>query len=240
MPETSEFAGRRIAVTGGSSGIGLGIVELLLAEGAEVFSLDVQPGPAGTYVETDVRDPASLERAADAVARAGAIDGLVACAGVRGPDVPAEELAIEDFDAVLAVNLRGVFLTCQAFGRRMLEAGDGRIVVIASNAGTSIVPGPMKIIHYNTAKAGVMGMVRTFAVEWARRGVRINAVSPGYTRTPFLDLDRDRHQGWLDAIAVGRFGEVHEIASAVRFLLSDGAGFCCGTELLADGGYTLI
>ncbi|MGP3961711.1 SDR family NAD(P)-dependent oxidoreductase [Nonomuraea sp. 3N208] len=237
MTETPEFAGRRVAVTGGASGIGLGIVESLLAEGAEVFALDLRPGPAGIFVEADVRDPVSLERAAEAT---GGVDALVACAGVRGPDIAAEDLPIDDFDAVLAVNLRGVFLTCQTFGRRMLAAGAGRIVVIASNAGTSIVPGPMRIIHYNTAKAGVMGMVRTFAVEWAKRGVRINAVSPGYTRTPFLDLDPDKHQSWLNSIPVGRFGEVTEVAAAVRFLLSDGAGFCCGTELLADGGYTLI
>lgn len=241
MPSAqTEFHGRVIAISGAASGIGLGIAQRLLAEGADVFSLDVHEGPAGTHIEADVRDPESMARAVATIhARSGRIDGFVANAGVRGPDVGVEDMAVDAFDDVLSVNLRGVFVSCQAFGRAMLDQGDGRIVVIASMSGNRIINVPMRIAHYHAAKGGVTALARALAVEWGPRGVRVNALSPGYIRTPLADADTEHHGLWQDMTVLGRFGTVEEVAGGVRYLLSDEAAFCCGTDLLMDGGYVL-
>jgi NAD(P)-dependent dehydrogenase (short-subunit alcohol dehydrogenase family) len=241
MPSAqTEFHGRIIAISGAASGIGLGIAQRLLAEGAEVFSLDVREGPAGTHIDADVRDPESMARAVTTIrALSGRVDGFVANAGVRGPDIGAEAMEVEDFDTVLSVNLRGVFVSCQAFGRAMLEQGDGRIVAIASMSGNRIINVPMRIAHYHAAKGGVTALVRALAVEWAPRGVRVNALSPGYIRTPLSEADTEHHALWEDMTVLGRLGTAEEVAGGVRYLLSDEAAFCCGTDLLMDGGYVL-
>jgi NAD(P)-dependent dehydrogenase (short-subunit alcohol dehydrogenase family) len=236
----TEFHGRVIAISGAASGIGLGIARRLLAEGAEVFSLDLHPGPAGRHIEADVRDPESMTRAVATIrARSGRIDGFVANAGVRGPDVGVEDMPVEAFDEVLSVNLRGVFVSCQAFGRAMLDQGGGRIVVIASMSGNRIINVPMRIAHYHAAKGGVIALARALAVEWGPRGVRVNALSPGYIRTPLAETDTEHHALWEDMTVLGRLGTVEEVAGGVRYLLSDDAAFCCGTDLLMDGGYVL-
>jgi len=132
--------GARIAVTGAAGGIGAAACAWLVAAGAEVYALDLSPADeqAGTFVRTDVTDPASVTAAVESItATAGAVDGLVAGAGIAENDIAAEEMPIETFDRVLSVNLRGVFLCCQAFGRRMLDVGHGRIVVISSMSGTT-------------------------------------------------------------------------------------------------------
>src|SRR4051794_32401733 len=241
MPDAqTEFQGRVVAITGAASGIGLGIARRLLDEGAEVFSLDLHEGPAGRHVQADVRDPESMARAVEAIrAHSGRIDGFVANAGVRGPDVGAEDMAIDDFDQVLRVNLRGVFVSCQAFGRAMLDQGDGRIVVIASMSGNRIINVPMRIAHYHAAKGGVTALMRALAVEWGPRGVRVNALSPGYVLTPLAEADTEHHALWQEMTVLGRLGTVDEVAAGVRYLLSDDAAFCCGTDLLMDGGYVL-
>jgi NAD(P)-dependent dehydrogenase (short-subunit alcohol dehydrogenase family) len=241
MPNAqTEFQGRVIAITGAASGIGLGIAQRLIDEGAEVFSLDLREGPAGTHVEADVRDPESMARAVARIRESsGRIDGLVANAGVRGPDVGVEDMAVDDFDAVLSVNLRGVFVSCQAVGRAMLGQGDGRIVIIASMSGSRIINVPMRIAHYHAAKGGVTALTRALAVEWGPRGVRVNALSPGYVRTPLAEADTEHHALWQDMTVLGRLGTVEEVAGGARYLLSDDAAFCCGTDLLMDGGYVL-
>jgi NAD(P)-dependent dehydrogenase (short-subunit alcohol dehydrogenase family) len=236
----TEFAGRTVAITGAASGIGLGVARRLLDEGARVFSLDLVPGPVGEHVPADVRDPASMAAAAQAVIDAtGAIDGFVANAGIRGVDQGAEDLPVEAFDEVLATNLRGVFVSCQAIGRHMLAAGQGSIVAIASMSGNRIINVPMRIAHYHAAKGGVTALVRALAVEWGPRGVRVNALSPGYIRTPLADTDTEHHALWESMTVLGRMGTVEEVAGGVRYLLSDEAAFCCGTDLLMDGGYVL-
>ena len=236
----TEFAGRTVAITGAASGIGLGVAQRLLDEGARVFSLDLVPGPLGEYIRADVRDPASMAAAAQAVIDAtGAIDGFVANAGIRGVDQGAEDLPVEAFDEVLATNLRGVFVSCQAIGRHMLTAGRGSIVAIASMSGNRIINVPMRIAHYHAAKGGVTALVRALAVEWGPRGVRVNALSPGYIRTPLAETDTEHHALWESMTVLGRMGTVEEVAGGVRYLLSDEAAFCCGTDLLMDGGYVL-
>ena len=236
------LAGAHIAVTGGGGGIGSATCAWLADKGALVYALDLAPAadPAGKFVACDVTDPGSVDTAVvEVVRQAGRVDGLVAGAGIAENDVAAEDMGIATFDEVLAVNLRGVFLACQGFGRRMLEQGRGRIVAISSMSGTHIVNRPQRQCAYNASKAGVTALVKSLAAEWGPRGVRVNAVSPGYVDTPLNALKRHQHAQWHDATVLGRFGEPREIAAAIGYLLSDEAEFCCGTDLLIDGGYSL-
>ena len=236
------IAGAYIAVTGASGGIGRATCQWLADSGASVFALDLKPleEQVGDFVQVDVTDPESVAGAAEEVLnRAGRIDGVVAGAGIAENDVAAETMAAATFDKVIAVNLRGVFLTCQAFGRRMLEQGHGRIVNISSMSGSHIVNFPQRQCAYNASKAGVTALTKSLAVEWGPRGVRVNALSPGYVDTPLNALKHHQHEGWKDRTVLRRFADTTEIAAAVGYLLSDEAAFCCGTELLIDGGYSL-
>jgi NAD(P)-dependent dehydrogenase (short-subunit alcohol dehydrogenase family) len=238
----SSLSGAHIAVTGASGGIGLATCRWLASAGATVYALDLRTAAdqAGQFIWTDVTDPASVAAAARTVVeRAGRIDGLVAGAGIAENDVAAEEMDMPTFDHVLAVNLRGVFLTCQAFGRPMLAQGRGAIVTISSMSGGHIVNTPQRQCAYNASKAGVTALTKSLAAEWGPRGVRVNAVSPGYVDTPLLSAKSDQHQLWKDLTVLGRFAQPTEIATAIGYLLSDEAAFCCGTELLIDGGYSL-
>jgi NAD(P)-dependent dehydrogenase (short-subunit alcohol dehydrogenase family) len=245
----SGFAGRRIAVVGAAGGIGHAVAVRLAAEGAEVIALDKklpgrEPGaalPDGVQArELDVTDAEGVERIVAELYSASAtpID-LVNCAGIVENDVAAEELPIELYDRVMAVNLRGTFLTCHAFGRRLLAAGGGAIVNIASMSGNAVVNHPQRQSVYNTSKAGVSALTRSLAVEWGPRGVRVNAISPGYVDTPLNALKQHMHAGWIDGTVVGRFATVEEVAGAVVYLLGDEAGYFAGAELLMDGGYSL-
>lgn len=228
------------AVTGAAGGIGAAVCERLAAEGAKVFALDTRPAVTGTSVQVDVTDPESVRAALDTVLEAeGRVDGLVAAAGIVEDDVAAEDMEAAQFEAVLGVNLRGVFLTCQAFGRHMLSRGAGRIVAISSMSGNHVVNTPQRQCAYNASKAGVSALIRSLAAEWGGRGVRVNAVAPGYVDTPLLSLKSHQFAGWKRDTVLGRLAEPAEIAATVAFLLSDEAGFYCGSEILLDGGYSL-
>jgi NAD(P)-dependent dehydrogenase (short-subunit alcohol dehydrogenase family) len=236
------LAGAHIAITGAAGGIGLATCAWLADAGAVVYALDLKQADdqVGTFVRTDVTDPASVAAAVSQVsAHTDRIDGLVAGAGIAENDVAAEDMDLDTFDKVLSVNLRGVFLACQAFGRQMLVQGHGRIVNISSMSGNHIVNVPQRQCAYNASKAAVTALTKSLAVEWGPRGVRVNAVSPGYVDTPLNALKRHQHDEWKERTVLGRFARPSEIAASVGYLLSDEAGFCNGTELLIDGGYSL-
>ena len=178
-----EFRNGQVAVTGASGGIGRALCAHLAGLGLSVFALDrVAPEPLTgvAFVSVDVTDPSSVEAAAATVyeSAAGPVD-LVCCAGIVEDDVAAEDMAIELFDSVLSVNLRGLFLSCQAFGRQLLARGGGSIVNIASMSGNYVVNFPQHQCAYNASKAAVTALSKSLAVEWGPRGVRVNAVSPG-------------------------------------------------------------
>lgn len=243
-PASRRFEGRRVAVTGAAGGIGHAIVTRLLAEGAIVYGLDragLENLPEGASgIPIDLSSPQSV---AEAVAALYAEDDspvhLVNSAGIVEDDVAAEDMPIEQFDAVLGVNLRGVFLTCQAFGRELLARGGGAIVNIASMSGNAVVNFPQKQSAYNTSKAAVTALTKSLAVEWSPRGVRLNSLSPGYVDTPLNYLKAHMHDTWKRDIVVDRFATPEEVAASVAFLLSDDAAYYVGAELLMDGGYSL-
>lgn len=231
-----------IAVTGAAGGIGAEVSRWLDERGARVFALDRREPAVGsaTFIATDVLDPASVDSAVAEVSKLGGrIDGLVAAAGLSEEPTPAEDMTVAVWDRTVGVNLRGVFLTCQSVGRVMLEQGHGSIVTIASMSGNHVVNRPQQQLAYNASKAGVVAVTKSLAFEWAARGVRVNAVSPGYVNTPLLASKAELHDEWKRATPLGRFATTAEVAAAVGWLLSDEAAFCCGTELLMDGGYTL-
>ncbi len=232
--------GMTVAVTGAGGGIGRAICDRLREEGARPFALDLAETDAAEWIRADVTDPASMKEAADElVRRAGRVDGVVAGAGIVEGDVPAEEMTPEQFDRTIAVNLRGVFLTCTEFGRHMLAQGRGRVVAIASMSGNNVVNFPQKQCAYNASKAAVSALVRSLAVEWGPRGVRLNAISPGYVMTPILAAKEHQWHLWRDDIVLGRFAEPAEAAGTICFLLSDDAEYCVGADLLMDGGFSL-
>jgi NAD(P)-dependent dehydrogenase (short-subunit alcohol dehydrogenase family) len=234
--------GAVVVVTGAAGGVGHATAAWLADRGARVYSLDRRrpEAPVGTFLELDVLDADGVASVIDEIAtKAGRIDGLVAAAGLSEEPTPAEEMSLEVWSRTIGVNLTGVFLTCQAVGRVMLAQGAGRIVTIASMSGAHIVNVPQQQVAYNASKGGLVAMTKSLAFEWAPRGVRVNALSPGYVDTPLLGSKYELHQVWKAATPLRRFAEPDEVAAAASWLLSDEAAFCVGTELLMDGGYSL-
>lgn len=229
-----------IAVTGAAGGIGAAICSRLVDDGAIVVALDRRDSEIGRSLVVDVTDPVSVKAAVEHVLDIdGRIDAFVAAAGVVEDDVAAEDMTLDQWDAVMGVNLRGLFICNQAFAAPMLAAGSGTIVNISSMSGNHVVNVPQKQCAYNASKAAVTALTKSLASEWASRGVRVNSIAPGYVSTPLLAQKKHQFAEWLAATPQGRMAEPAEIASAVAFLVSDESGYFCGSELLVDGGYSL-
>ncbi|TFB74995.1 SDR family oxidoreductase [Cryobacterium glaciale] len=241
---SQRYSGRRIAVIGASGGIGAHICKTLHEQGATVYALDLrlptERHPDIEAFEVDVSSEESVSRVVrELYAKDDSPIDLVNSAGIVEDDVAAEDMPLELYDRVMGVNLRGTFLACREFGRELLARGGGSIVNVASMSGNAVVNFPQRQSVYNTSKAGVSALTRSLAVEWGGRGVRVNAVSPGYVDTPLNSLKKHMHDQWLEGTILGRFALLTEISGAVGYLLSDEAAYCCGTELLIDGGYSL-
>lgn len=226
-------------VTGAAQGIGLRIAELLAGNGYRLALFDRQPVPGfpdAIHHVGDVTDEASI------AAFSGAVDGrvevLVNNAGIACIS-PAEDTPVQVWRQVLDVNLTGPFLLCQAFGRRMLTDGAGSIVNIASVAGLS---GVADRSAYNASKHGLIGLTRTLAVEWGGRGVRVNAVCPGWVKTP-MDEESQGEGAYgdtdiTDHVPMGRFATPDDVAQAVAFLANPAlSAFVNGATLSVDGGW---
>jgi|GEM_PF-14550 len=240
--------GRVAVVTGGASGIGAAVAATFVAKGATVAVVDLDESAAKESAETlgsesrgfgcDVSDPASVITAIDAVHAAyGRIDILVNSAGIALL-APAEDLSAAAFAKTMAVNVFGTFLVSQAVGRHMLGAGRGKIVNLASQAGSVALA---EHAAYCASKFAVIGLTKVLASEWGGRGVTANTVSPTVVLT---DLGRKAWEGPKgDAhkaqIPTGRFALPEEIAAAVLFLCSDASDMINGADLLVDGGYTI-
>ena len=237
-------------VTGAAGGIGARVALGLAESGADVACVDVAEdglkttaaaieglGRRALVLTADVADDAAM---AEAVRRTGSELGplrhAVNCAGVHD-NAPAESMSRAQWQRLVDVNLTGVFTCCQAEGAAMLAGGGGSIVNIGSIS-ASIANRGLSQVHYNAAKAGVLHLTTSLALEWADRGVRVNAVSPGYTATPMAKHpDVWPHvQAYTKDIPLGRMAETEELVGPVVFLLSGAASYVTGVDLLVDGG----
>lgn len=244
---TSSLEGRVAVVTGGASGIGEACARDLAACGARVVVADINEAgakavagsiAAAVHARLDVTDMEDLEALANLLDRdLGPAAILVTSAGVLQQPLPPEDLTMEAWDHVVAVDQRGVYMSCVAFGKRMAARGSGAIINIASVAGLRSMP-----MHaYAPAKAAVIAMTEGLAAEWGRSGVRVNGIAPGYVLTPALQAAIDA--GERDPVALagnsamGRLIETREIAKACSFLASDDASAITGITLPVDAGW---
>ena len=235
------FDGAVAVVTGAAGGIGAAVCRALAGEGATVVGLDHGWDGGGPEARetVDVTDESAVEDAFARIAREhGTPDIVVNAAGIthRGSTI---EALTDTWDAVLATNLGGTYLCCRAAARGMLERGSGAIVNVSSQLAISPPGGRAADV---AAKQGVIGLTRTLAVEWAPRGVRVNAVAPGITRTRMIDAierDPEASAAFAARIPLGRFAEPDEIAAPILFLASPAAAYVVGEVLVVDGGYTI-
>ena len=232
------FENKVALVTGAASGIGAASAARLKEEGATPVGLDV----AGDVDhQVDVRDEAAVEAAVRSIVETyGRLDIVVNAAGVAGGG-PAHLVPQEEWDRVIAVNLTGTFLVSKhALAHMMERGGGGSIVNIASIEGIEGTEGGSS---YNASKGGVVLLTKNMAIDYARPGVRVNCICPGFIETPMMsgimDMAPDEFRSqYLKAHKLGRFGQPEEIAAAVAFLASDDASFITGHALVVDGGFT--
>lgn len=241
--------GRVAVVTGGGRGIGLEIARGFVDAGANVVIAEVDPetgaaaaaqlGGKASFVRIDVSDSGNVDDAVgQVIGQNGKVDILVNNAGIC-INADATETSDEVWRRQMSINLDGVFYCCRSFGRHMVERGRGSIVNISSTAAVIDIR-PQHHIGYSTSKAGVSQLSRVLASEWAKNGVRVNAVLPGYTATAMpLSAGKELVDSWLEMIPMGRMLDPTEIASSVLFLASDAASGITGHLLVADGGYTV-
>ena len=242
--------GKTVAVIGAGSGIGRAVAEGAAQQGACVFCFDVKADgvqqTTGTIAQAggqaeggicDITDPASVN---DAIARAAGkhnrLDGIV-CTPAINVRKPILKYTGEEFDRVVAVNLRGNFNVLQSAGRLMVPQGFGSIVLFSSIR--SIVTEPGQAV-YSMTKAGILQLVKTAATEWGTKGVRVNAVGPGVIETPLtapIKQDPDWYNAYAMKNPMNRWAHASEMAGPTIFLLSDAASYVTGTILYADGGW---
>jgi NAD(P)-dependent dehydrogenase (short-subunit alcohol dehydrogenase family) len=242
-------AGRIVVVTGGASGIGRACCEVLAAKGWKVVVLDIDAegakrvaaGIGGVAHRLDVGDEQAVDAIAATIERdAGPVYGLVSSAGIRASPVAPENLPIAEWDRVVRVNQRGTYVACLAFGLKMAQRGQGAIVNIASiNAFRS-----MPFHGYAPTKAAIVSITMNLAAEWGPQGVRVNAVSPGFTRSPALQAKIDSGERDVGAIekatALRRLMDPEDSAYAVAFLLGDEAAAITGVNLPVEGGWLVM
>jgi NAD(P)-dependent dehydrogenase (short-subunit alcohol dehydrogenase family) len=237
--------GQIAVVTGAGGGIGRAAIGAFREAGATVVGLDRSVDGLAEVVESsahaisvDVRDPSAISTAFETIRAAfGPVDVLVNNAGVASVGRTVE-VAPEEWDRVLEINLRGAVLCAQAAARQMAGRG-GSIVNVASQLG--ITPAAERAA-YVSSKAGLLGLTKALALEWVGEGIRVNAVAPGTTSTPmirYLEENQEAGDAFRRRIPMGRFGHVDEIAAACLFLAAPASSYVTGHVLVADGGYSV-
>lgn len=241
-----DFKGKVYLVTGGASGIGAAVVEYLSQHNGSAVIADVNDEAAATlvaqypeqvrYLHTDVTQLADLEAACElAETTFGGLDGAVNSAGI-GSLGTVPEMPVEEWHKVIDIDLHGVFHACRATIPRLRQRGAGSIVNIASISGVRADYG---FAAYNAAKAAVINLTRTLALDHSHENIRATAVCPGYIATPLTAtagaIDAI-HSNWLERIPMQRAGTAEEIAQLVVFLLSPASSYITGTEIVIDGG----
>ncbi len=241
-----DFDGRIALVTGAGSGIGEAVVRQLVAGGAKVLAADIHGDAAKALamtlgeqvlpLEVDVSDPDAVRRMVETcVERFGGLHLAVNNAGIGGASEPTADYPLDEWHRVLGVNLHGVFYSMKYAIPAILAAGGGAIVNMASILGTNGWAGSAA---YVAAKHALVGMTKSAALEYSARGLRVNAVGPGFIDTPLLEnLDREVYAGLVALHPAGRLGRAEEVAELTCFLLSQRASFITGSYHLVDGGY---
>ncbi|EPQ52961.1 NAD P-binding protein [Gloeophyllum trabeum ATCC 11539] len=248
------LAGKRAIVTGGAGGLGLTISTALLEHGLSgliIFDRDLSTGtvavsslqssfPNATilFKGVNVADEMMVEEAVEA---AGTVDVLLCCAGIVGV-VDALEMPIEQWNRILEVNLTGSFICARTVAKRMIATSThGSIILTASiSAHTTNFPQPQAA--YNVSKAGVLHLVHGLAAEWARHGIRVNSISPGYMDTVLNEGEHleEPRRIWNERTPMGRMGKPEEVCGAAVLLASDAGSFITGSDIKVDGGYTVL
>jgi NAD(P)-dependent dehydrogenase (short-subunit alcohol dehydrogenase family) len=247
----SQFVGKVALVTGGTTGIGraaalafaregakVTLAGRRVAEGEETVHLIKQQAGDALFVQADVTKASDVEHLINAVVTTyGRLDYAVNSAGTQGAAGPISDLSEEDWERTININLKGTWLSLKAEVVAMLKQG-GAIVNIASAFGMVSAPG---LTIYTASKSGVIGLTKAAAIEYAKAGIRVNAVSPGPVDTELLDRfaggDQQVKNQQGSMIPLGRIGQPEEIAAAVIWLCSDAASFLTGHNLVIDGGY---
>lgn len=252
--EKMRLDGKAIFVTGGARGIGKAVATAFCEAGADVAIVDMDfaeaektaielaetTGRKTIAIKTDVTSPSDVNAMIETVLKTfGKIDAAFCNAGIAC-NAPAEEMTYEQWLKVINVNLNGVFLTATAAGKVMLKQGFGSIINTASMSG-HIVNVPQPQCAYNASKAGVSMLTKSLAVEWAKKGVRVNCISPGYIGTELIINAphlKALIEEWCDLSPMGRMGTPEELQAICVYLAGDASSFTTGADIAVDGAYT--
>lgn len=252
--EQMRLDGKKIFVTGGAKGIGKSVATAFAQAGADLAIVDIdideaaktakeiqeENGIKAIAVKTDVTSPEQVDAmVAEVVDTFGRLDVAFCNAGIC-INVPAEEMSFEQWKKVIDINLTGVFLTAQAAGKVMLKQGGGSIINTASMS-AHIVNVPQPQCAYNASKAGVIQLTKSLAVEWAKRNVRVNSISPGYIGTELTLNSPDLKpliEQWNALSPVGRMGKPEELQAICVYLAGDTSAFTTGSDFVIDGAFT--
>jgi gluconate 5-dehydrogenase len=245
-----DLSGRTAIITGGGVGLGRQMAEALAEMGADIVlcarkkercqqaAEELQRlGVKTLALACDVKDPASIQEVVDrALAEFGRIDVLVNNAGVSW-GAPVEEMTLEQWNKVIETNLTGTFLCSQAVGKAMIGQRRGNIINIASVAGLGGSPAKLQAIGYSASKGGVITFTKDLACKWARHGIRVNAIAPGWFPTHMSEgVIKREGESLLEGIPLGRYGSQSDLKGAAVFLASDASDFVTGHVLVVDGG----
>ncbi|KAK9456685.1 hypothetical protein V1511DRAFT_495013 [Dipodascopsis uninucleata] len=248
--------GRVAVVTGGARGLGFSMAQGLCSAGISgIAILDLQSdlgeesckelntkyGVNAKFYRVDVRDESNVQEIMDSVVHdLGRLDILICSAGVADL-VHAEEYSAAKFRRVIDINLNGSFICAQAAAKHMIAAGNGGSVVFIGSMSGSIVNWPQPQSAYNASKAGVIHLMKSLAAEWSRFRIRCNSISPGYMDTPLnTTYEGPLFEEWKSRTPMGRLGSPEELAGCALWLASDASSFCTGSDILIDGGYSVI